>query len=34
MNFDVLFIHDTDYIRAMVVHVLSGQEEYTSITHS
>jgi len=32
MNFDALFMHDTDYI--MIVHVRSGQEEYTGMTHS
>jgi len=34
MNFYALFIHDTDYLSIMIVHVRSGQEEYTSMTQS
>ena len=34
VNFDALFINDTDYISLMIVHVRSGQEEYTGMIHS
>ena len=33
MIFDFIFMHDTDYVRAIIVRVRYGQEEYTETIH-
>jgi hypothetical protein len=31
--FDVIFIHDTDYVRVIIMRVRSGQKEYAEAIH-